>query len=646
MSIGRRLTLGYIAIALIATMVVGLSVQLSRQVWQLRTTELPMEQHIHQAEERLWESVHTLNSFAWRPDPKYEAQFEEHLADMEEVLGGYRALIDTAEERQAVDEVEELWDQIRVNGRELLLLVREKKEAEDLLFNLVDHADDVIDFQVQAKFSDSDPQLNAKERSVREVEVSIWEAIHAAQQYTGLSSSITRSGHAQGTFSELMESQFKDVEEFWGRYKLLATTEEERKAIDEFDQIWASAVEQGRRVVVLHDRGDKKTEEISDLAEQVDDVIDDKITTTINERIVARDQSAQRTMFITVAIGLLAMASAIIIAVVVTRSICRPIDRLRLATTALAAGNLQYRIESDLTDELGDVSVAFDQMAVEMANFTGTLQGEIEERRGAEELLRASNIQLTEITDRLTHVNTELKDFVYVASHDLREPLRKVSSFGALLRDSLKGTLSEDDEENLAFMIDGAERMTEMIEGLLAYSRLNTRDGDRRKIDLHGVIAELQKLELATMLEESAGSIEIPQPLPAVFGNGNEIRQLLQNVISNGIKYRRDGVEPRIVVRGEPDDAGMIRVTVEDNGIGVPAQHRESVFKMFRRLHSRSKYSGTGIGLSVCRKVVDKHGGHIGFDEHDGPGATVWFTLPVVSQERPEACATTQTESA
>jgi len=146
--------------------------------------------------------------------------------------------------------------------------------------------------------------------------------------------------------------------------------------------------------------------------------------------------------------------------------------------------------------------------------------------------------------------------------------------------------------------------MTQMIEGLLMYSRLNATDDPLETVDLDDTIEQLERLELATILEEAGATIEVLQPLPKVKGNPSQLRQLLQNLIVNGIKYHRDGVAPRIAIGAEPLEDETTRIEVRDNGIGVSEEYHDDVFKMFRRLHSRRKYQGTGIGLAVC-----KHGG-------------------------------------
>jgi PAS domain S-box-containing protein len=252
---------------------------------------------------------------------------------------------------------------------------------------------------------------------------------------------------------------------------------------------------------------------------------------------------------------------------------------------------------------------------------------DITERKRAEKALEASNHDLTLAVGKLEEANRELKDFVYIASHDLREPLRKIYSFSEMLKDSLEEKLDGDDKENLEFMIDGASRMTTMIEGLLTYSRVGTKGKQFGTVDLNEVVEQLEQLELARLLEETGGTIEVPQPLPIVEADAVQMRQLLQNLIANGIKYRRKEVQPQIVISTENIDDDKVKIKVKDNGIGIDDKYHEDIFKMFRRLHSRQEYAGTGIGLAVCKRIVGKHNGQIGVESNPGEGTTFWFTL-------------------
>ena len=253
---------------------------------------------------------------------------------------------------------------------------------------------------------------------------------------------------------------------------------------------------------------------------------------------------------------------------------------------------------------------------------------DITERKRLEEEREALLQEIRKINQKLEEANKELQDFVYIASHDLREPLRKISSFGTLIQDSLKGKLNEDQQENFEFMIGGARRMQDMIDALLTYSRLITKAKPPEWVDLNQVIEDLRKVELATMLDETKGIIHVPKPLPSVQADPSQMHQLLQNLIGNGLKFHKEGIPPEIIIRAHEVENNMIRIEVEDNGIGIDEKYHGQLFTMFKRLHSREQYEGTGIGLASCKKIVKRHGGGIGIKSTPGKGSTFWFTLP------------------
>ena len=254
----------------------------------------------------------------------------------------------------------------------------------------------------------------------------------------------------------------------------------------------------------------------------------------------------------------------------------------------------------------------------------------ITDRKEAEKELERLNENLEDTIAKLGRANSELKDFVYIASHDLHEPIRKISSFGELLSASLKDKLNDDDKENLGFMVNGATRMQQMIDALLTYSRVTTRGVDFEPVDLNKVVEELCAVELAVKIEEIGAKIMTPERLHSVNCDPAQIRQLMQNLVANGLKYQKEGVVPEITIRSSVTDNDMIRVEVTDNGIGIKQEQFKDVFVMFKRLHSRQKYEGTGIGLAVCKKIVERHGGDIGVSSTYGQGVTFWFTLPAL----------------
>jgi PAS domain S-box-containing protein len=242
---------------------------------------------------------------------------------------------------------------------------------------------------------------------------------------------------------------------------------------------------------------------------------------------------------------------------------------------------------------------------------------DITARRVAAEQLKAAH-------DELARSNAELEQFAYVASHDLQEPLRMVASYTQLLGKRYGDRLEGDAQEFMGYIVDGAGRMKQLIEDLLAYSRVGTRGRAFARVKLDAVVARA-RTNLRAALEES-GAVLTQDPLPEVEGDEPQLVQLLQNLIGNAIKFRGKA-EPRIHVSAA-ESKNELEITVRDNGIGIEPQYFARIFMVFQRLHDKGRYPGTGIGLAICKKVVDRHGGRIRVESETGKGSRFIFTLP------------------
>lgn len=239
---------------------------------------------------------------------------------------------------------------------------------------------------------------------------------------------------------------------------------------------------------------------------------------------------------------------------------------------------------------------------------------------------KAAELALRSKTAELERSNGELEAFAYVASHDLRQPLRVVNSYLGLLERRLGNALDEEAREFIGFARDGAQRMDRLIVDLLEYSRVGRRSAPSRPVPLDDIARRaVRNLEIA--IAESGAVVTVDPGLPVVDGDENELMRLLQNLIGNAVKYHAPDRPPRVSLTAEAGDSGWT-FAITDNGIGIAPEHRERVFGIFQRLHSREAFDGTGIGLAVCRKIVERHGGRIWVEAAPGEGSRFLFTLP------------------
>jgi light-regulated signal transduction histidine kinase (bacteriophytochrome) len=256
---------------------------------------------------------------------------------------------------------------------------------------------------------------------------------------------------------------------------------------------------------------------------------------------------------------------------------------------------------------------------------------DLTERRRLEESVAAQavqleqrNAQLRRQSHELQRSNEELERFAYAASHDLQEPLRMVTSFTTLLAEHLEGRLDEEAQQYIDFAVDGAARMRRLIQDLLTYSRVGSRGVALTEVDVTAVLADAQR-NLHVAIEESGATITHDR-LPVIRGDETQIGQIFQNLLGNALKFRSSAAPAVHVVA---DDAGdSWHFAIRDNGIGIEPRHVSRLFVMFQRLHTRAEYPGTGIGLALCRRLVERHGGRIWVESAFGEGATFHFTLP------------------
>ncbi|MFZ2446054.1 MAG: PAS domain S-box protein [Syntrophobacteraceae bacterium] len=265
---------------------------------------------------------------------------------------------------------------------------------------------------------------------------------------------------------------------------------------------------------------------------------------------------------------------------------------------------------------------------------------------GADRHFKGSFVVITDITTRkqaeetlaqqaaeLARSNAELEQFAYVASHDMQEPLRMVASYVQLLARRYKGRLDGDADEFIGYAVDGAKRMQQMINDLLAYSRVGRRGEDFKPVECEAAL-DWALMNLATLVAES-NSVVTREPLPTVMACTGQLGQLFQNLIGNAIKFRGES-PPRIRVSAERKGSEWLFL-VRDNGIGFDTRYADRIFMIFQRLHGKG-YPGTGMGLAICKKIVERHGGRIWADSSPGKGTVFYFTIPAERGKNHECC--------
>ena len=339
------------------------------------------------------------------------------------------------------------------------------------------------------------------------------------------------------------------------------------------------------------------------------------ITEMAREEVLEPVFSLQKTIFTLC----LAVAGVVVfISWTVSRSLTRPLSDLVQCIQDIGQGNLDVHPDLMSKDEIGELAGAFRTMTERLKTTLvskESLEQEIVTRKQAEK-------KLTAVMMELERSNKDLEQFAYVASHDLKEPLRMVWSYLDLIRERCENNLDEKGRSYMGFAVDGALRMDRMIGDLLEFARVSSQGKELQVVSAQAVFeTALQNLQVA--VRESEAEVACGQ-LPMVIGDETQLVLVFQNLIGNAIKFACKKPEISVSVETTGD---ICRFSVKDNGIGIDSRFSEDIFKIFQRLHTPSEYGGTGIGLALCRRIVERHGGRIWFESTPGEGAVFFFTL-------------------
>jgi signal transduction histidine kinase len=321
-------------------------------------------------------------------------------------------------------------------------------------------------------------------------------------------------------------------------------------------------------------------------------------------RITAADaqKSTSDSTQLVILVSFLGLAVALLVAIAVTVGISRPLRRLRISADRIAAGEMVEPGFTDRRDEIGSLSRAMSTM------------------------VRSLNQQAGE----LKRSNGDLEQFAYIASHDLQEPLRMVSGFTGLLQRRYAGKLDADADEFIGFVIGGVNRMQALINDLLSYSRVGREDVAAKPVDMQ-LVVDQALANLQTAIEERSALVS-RGPLPTVLANHGMLVRVFQNLISNALKFCKAD-RPIVRIAAEQHGAEWV-FSVADNGIGIDPQYRDRIFLIFQRLHQQGEYPGTGIGLAVVKRIVERNGGRIWLESEPGKGTTFFFTLPATGGQQ------------
>lgn len=360
--------------------------------------------------------------------------------------------------------------------------------------------------------------------------------------------------------------------------------------------------------------------EINQILAQIDPVnqkltlLEDEFSYTLGEGSRWLEDLIMKVLFL---IALTVEFTGLFLTISVTITISRGIKAIIDVSNQVGRGNFSSRAKVFSGDEIGQLAISFNKMVDD-------LEGRIRERNLAEESLRGQKQKLEEYAVKLEQSNNELEQFAYVASHDLREPLRTISSYVQLFEQRYKNKLDKDADEFIDFILTGTSRMNCLITDLLTYSRVSKQGFSIEKVDFKEVLDSVIAAS-AENIHKNGAFITINTPLPTIWAAKQAMIQVFQNLINNAIKFHGKWPPQIHISAAEQNDEWLF--SVQDNGIGIDMKYADKIFIMFQRLNSRNQYDGTGIGLTICKKIIEQHGGKIWVESENDKGSTFFFTI-------------------
>lgn len=325
------------------------------------------------------------------------------------------------------------------------------------------------------------------------------------------------------------------------------------------------------------------------------------------------------TIFVTLVFDIRYAAASVVINLL----ICLAFGMIIYFDWGMGTMNIQYELDSWIAVSANVIFICTVTVLLIPKLFNG-LQRAFDNKNRIEEELKLNQAELNNSLSQLEEKNNELVDFAYTVSHDLKEPLRMIRNFMGMLKKKYQGELDEQADKYIYFAIDGAQRMNTLINDLLEYSRVGQPDFEKERVNVTDLIEEIKRgFNLGAETEMPVITTEY---IPVIKAVPVSVKLLFQNLISNSIKYQDGSKTPEVSISCE-DTGTHWKFKVKDNGIGIPSENYDQIFNIFKRLHSNSVYSGTGMGLAICKKVVNQHGGEIWVKSEEGKGSTFYFTL-------------------
>ncbi len=524
-----------------------------------------------------------------------------------------------------------------IQGRELgkrsvLLLQRykaldetttNKKNSQDALFAIVaenfENINNIIDETIQAQIESKEPFENTKILEISSIKAGIAEIATWIGTYPRIPKEEYKNRIADAT---------RTVEQELDKFENLSLTEEEKNYAIELETAFTQTIPVIKDILILNEQLQENTSKLRDMRAKIDELLDEEFEVFTRADLERNKEAGRKivgtAMVVALILILTGFLDAFVFGAAITRSVAKPIIKLRDAVAEIGKGDFDAKIEIESSDEIGQLAASSKKIAGDLKKATASINSfnkEIAERKKAEQELEKINASLESANRELKHTNKELKEFAYVAAHDLKTPLRAIGVLANWISTDYADKFDEKGQYQIKLLVGRAERMSKLIDNLLEYSKTG-QPSQKKQVDLNNVLSEA----ICEIKSPENIEITVENQMPTVVCDKTRMTRVFANLLNNAVQYA-DKPKGQIKI-GSVQENGFWKFSVTDNGPGIDQKYFEKIFKICQTLSPRDDFGGTGIGLSIVKKIVENNGGRIWLESEVGKGSTFYFTLP------------------
>lgn len=501
--------------------------------------------------------------------------------------------------------------------------ITNKKNNQDDLFYTVaknfENINNIIDKKIQTRIELKVPYENAKVLELSKIKTGITEIV----TQLGIHPKISKEDYQKRIFNATLT-----LEQQIDKFKNISTTEEEKNYTIEFETIFKQTIPVIKNILILNEQLQEDSSRLRDMRAKIDELLDEEFEVFTRADIERTKEAGHKIVGTAVVVALILILTGFldvfVFGATITNSVAKPIIKLRDAVAEIGEGDFDTEIEIESSDEIGQLAASSKKIAGDLKSAAisiDNLKMEVNKHKIVEEELKKLNASLESANRELQQTNKELKEFAYVAAHDLKTPLRAIGVLANWISTDYADKFDEKGREQIKLLVGRAERMSKLIDNLLEYSKTG-QPSQKKQVDLNNVLSEV----ISGIKSPENVEITVENHMPTIVCDKTRMTRVFANLLNNAVQCV-DKPKGQIKVSSVQED-GFWKFSVTDNGPGIDQKYHEKIFKICQTLSPHDDIGGTGIGLSIVKKIVENNGGRIWLESEVGKGSAFYFTLP------------------